>query len=142
MVPEDLKDVHGTRPVSLEDGGEAVEDFVKELRAALTSEMRVIRETNLDLPLETKRVRLHYIESKDSSSVKVLEAQVDKLDRVHIPASAYASDLYYVSFPEEDNGNVRKYLVVSKESRFVGDEEVTIVLCLNKGDQNVTAGQT
>jgi hypothetical protein len=83
LLPENFSSLHGGSPVSLESNWESVEEFVDGLKAALTTEMGSIRETEFDRVGGFREAMLYL---PDSPWVHE-DVFVDRLGRVLLPAA-------------------------------------------------------
>ena len=118
LLPEEVKDQAGSRPVSLEQGWQTVEEFVDTLGRAIDKESVEIKETLLSSGKRYERVDLIH----DGASVSEL-AMVEGSDCIVVPATGR-------KHPHQAMLDGVKREVWKVEERFFGDELTTLVCYL------------
>ena len=131
LLPETSSSLHGDHPVSLESKWTTVEEFVDRLRASLTEEMGIIRETELDRTGGFRRAKLKACSSfcETMHELPDREVFVDRLGRVLLPARDPYAHVELVSL----DGNPFQE-IVQREPRYEGENQVAWVCYLDKGD--------
>ena len=122
LLPESFSSLHGGHPVNLESNWESVEDFVGNLRTALTEEMGTIRETEFDRTGGFKRAALL---TQPGGLRMVEDVFVDRLGRVLLPVRYPFNDAELISL---DGGAFRE--IVRREPRYEGEKQVAWVCYL------------
>lgn len=112
----------GKTQISLESSWNTLEGFVESLRAALTQEMKTIRETTFDPSTEVE-AELFY----ESHVPQIVTCRLDTLGRLLVP--------YYEGWPGKGvvthvkvNDSMRK--VVAHDLRYVGDVKKWVIMWL------------
>ena len=132
LLPGGYSSLHGDKPVSLESKWTTVEEFVDRLRAALTEEMGIIRETELDRTGGFRKAQMKACAPccDTMHTLPDTEVFVDRLGRVLLPARDPYTHVELVSL---DGGAFRE--IVRRESRYEGEKQVAWV-CYLEGDPN------
>lgn len=135
LLPEGSKQSSGSPQVSLEQEWDSIEEFVAQLRDALSKEFREIRETDLSRSGGFHKALLHYEESGFDA---VEEIFVDRLGRVILPASEPAYRTLKGVTLMDGPPEIRQE-VVKTEVRYKGEEETDLVLYLSKEEHRESA---
>jgi len=129
LLPEDSVQLSGSRPINIEEDGEDVLEFVEELRGALDSEAKTIRETELDQVGEYKKACLAF--SDDSIAPEDLDVFIDKLGRAILPSYSRYQKIRSIQFMGDGNsGQSGEKKVLSAEPRYKGQKVVAYVAYL------------
>jgi len=120
LLPEDYEQSHGSRPLNTDDRAE-VDNFVRELGEAITSDMAEIRETELDHPGGYRNIFLEFENETFNGEDDVL---IDRLGRLVVP-----NEMPWVTLTKVDlRDGVGERKVVKKEQRYEGDSVVALVI--------------
>lgn len=103
-----------------------MEEFVEGLKKALTEEMGVIRETELDRVGGFKRATLL---ACPNGVARVEDVFVDRLGRVLLPARSPFDEAELISLDQEPFREI-----VRREPRYEGENQVAWVCYLETGD--------
>ena len=115
FLPETSVDLHGSQEVTLENEWESVEEFIANLRKAITDEEGAIRETELDFAGEYEEVTLRI---KDGAS-ETMRVFVDKLGRVILPSEPKYGNVESICI-HNGSGRLEKE-VLKREPRYQGE---------------------
>ncbi len=126
LLPENFSFLHGDHPVNLESNWESVEDFVGNLKTALTEEMGSIRETEFDRVGGFKRATLL---AHPGGIARVEDVFVDRLGRVLFPVRHPFDEAELVSL---DRGPFRE--IVRREPRYEGENQIAWVCYLEPSE--------
>lgn len=128
LVPEDLKESHGKKRVSLDRSNQdSVAAFVEGLTAAVSEDMAEFRETEMPPPGEEVLARPCF-QGMDDTQLKVF---LDKMGRLYVPPTRVWYGVAYVTVaPLEEPLDEKAYHVVRRENRYQGDTLHQLVLYL------------
>jgi len=123
LLPEHYEQLHGV----LELGKGNVEQFVEELRSAITTDMKTIRQTDVDVAGSFKTADVQF---SGGSSIIRKDLFVDRIGRVVVPAGEGPTgeswgDVATVEFVGEGPQEV-----LSCEPRYEDEKQVSWVLYL------------